>query len=285
MKPAVFEYRTPSSIEETVSLLSEFGDEAKILAGGQSLVPAMNFRLARPEILVDIGGVSELDRVEYRDDLEIILGSRVTHRSLELNRIEGVSGRLFAEAARWIGHYPIRVRGTIGGSIAHADPAAEWCVLALALDAVMKCRNIDGERSVPAANFFDGFFSTELDPSELLESVSVPILTSNHRFGVAEFARRAGDFAIVLAVAVLEIENQRVKDIRLALGGVSGRPIRAFNAEKIVKGEQLSSRLIEEAAAVAAAEVDPIGDIHGSAEYRRDLVSAMVKQSLIRTIG
>ena len=286
MKPAAFEYHAPRTIEEALALLHEHQDEAKVLAGGQSLVPAMNFRLARPAVLVDIAHLPGMDRIDQSDPDRVEIGARVRHLDLEHNLIEGPLGRLFAETGRWVGHYPIRVRGTFGGSLAHADPAAEWCALACALDAEMRCRSAGGSRAVSAGDFFEQMaFTTSLEPDELLESVRLPRLSDAWRVGVAEFARRWGDFAIVLAIAAVEFDGGCITGARIALGGVAGGPVRASNAEAALNGRPATAETIAAAAAAAAGEVSPTGDIHGSADYRRDLVRAMVTRALDQALA
>ena len=281
MKPASFEYHAPRTVEEALHLLREHQDEAKVLAGGQSLVPAMNFRLARPAVLVDIGRLGELEGIDQSDPHHVTIGARVRHLDLEHNTIGGPLGRLLAETGRWVGHYPIRVRGTFGGSLAHADPAAEWCALACALDAEMHCRSLSDTRVVGAGDFFEQMiFTTSLEADELLERIRLPKLSDACGVGVAEFARRWGDFAIVLAIAVVEREGDSIGRARIALGGVGGGPVRASNAEAALKGRPFTAEAIAGAAAAAAEEVDPNGDIHGSADYRRDLVRTMVKRAL-----
>ena len=286
MKPAAFEYHAPRSVEEALSLLREHQDEAKVLAGGQSLVPAMNFRLARPAVLVDIAHLPGLDRIDDSDPDHVTVGSRVRHLDLEHNTVAGPLGRLFSQAGRWVGHYPIRVRGTFGGSLAHADPAAEWCALACALDAEMHCRSADGSRVVSVGEFFEGWaFTTSLAPDELLMDVRLRRLGDSWGVGVAEFARRWGDFAIVLAIAAVERDGDRIADTRIALGGVAGAPVRASNAEAALNGRPATAETVAAAAQAAAEEVDPTGDIHGSADYRRDLVRAMVTRALDRALA
>ena len=281
MKPAAFEYHAPRTLEEVLALLYEHQDEAKVLAGGQSLVPAMNFRLARPAVLVDIAHVPDLDRIEATDPDSVTIGARVRHLDLEHNQIGGPLGSLLASTGRWVGHYPIRVRGTFGGSLAHADPAAEWCALACALDAEIHCQSAGGSRVVAASDFFEGWaFTTSLRPDELLVGARLPRLGESSGVGVAEFARRWGDFAIVLAVTAVERDGDSIVGARIALGGVAGGPVRASNAEAALNGRPATAETVAAAAAAAADEVDPTGDIHGSADYRRDLVRAMVTRAL-----
>ncbi len=286
MKPAAFDYHAPRTLQEALSLLHEHQDEAKVLAGGQSLVPAMNFRLARPAVLVDIAQVPGLDRIEVDDPDSAMIGARVRHLDLEHNSIGGPLGLLLARTGRWVGHYPIRVRGTFGGSLAHADPAAEWCALACALDAEIHCRNTNGSRVVGAREFFEQMaFTTCLEPDEMLVGARLPRLGDSWRVGMAEFARRWGDFAIVLAVVAVECDGDSITGARVALGGVAGGPVRATNAEAALSGRAATAETVAAAAAVAAEEVDPTGDIHGSADYRRDLVRTMVTRALDQALA
>ena len=286
MKPAAFEYHAPRTLEEALGLLREHQDEAKVLAGGQSLVPAMNFRLARPAVLVDIAHVPGLDHIETIEPGNVTVGARVRHLDLEHNTIAGPLGSLFALTGRWVGHYPIRVRGTFGGSLAHADPAAEWCALACALDAEIHCRSASAARTVGAGDFFEQMaFTTCLEPDELLVGVRLHKLSDSCGVGMAEFARRWGDFAIVLAVTAVERDGDSIAGARIALGGVAGGPVRASNAEAALAGRPATAGTVATAAAAAAEEVDPTGDIHGSADYRRDLVRAMVTRALDQALA
>ena len=286
MKPAAFEYHAPRTMEEALDLLHQHQDEAKVLAGGQSLVPAMNFRLARPTVLIDIAHLPGLDRIEATDAGSVTVGARVRHLDLEHNTIGGPLGSLFASTGRWVGHYPIRVRGTFGGSLAHADPAAEWCALAVALDAEIHCRSATGDRVVDARDFFEQMaFTTCLEPDELLVGVRLRRLSDTCGVGMSEFARRWGDFAIVLAVTAVERDGDSIAGARIALGGVAGGPVRASNAEAALAGRPATTETVAAAAAAAADEVDPTGDIHGSADYRRDLVRVMVTRALDQALS
>lgn len=286
MKPAPFAYRAPSTVEEALEILGEEGEAAKVLAGGQSLVPMMNFRLARPEMLVDINRLPGLDRIEEEDG-SLRIGALVRH--LQVERLEG-SGplqELLRRTARHVGHLPIRVRGTFGGSIAHADPAAEWCVLAAALEAEMVAvSREEGERIVPAEGFFQTLFTTSLRPEELLTEVRLPRLPGEARTGFLEFSRRAGDFAIVAVAALVELDpgSGSIDRARIALGGVSDIPVRAGEAEGALEGEVPGEELFATAGEEAARHVDPMGDIHGSPEYRRDLVRVLVRRALAQTL-
>jgi carbon-monoxide dehydrogenase medium subunit len=283
VKPAPFEYHRVHDLEEAVARLAELGDEAKVLAGGQSLVPMMNFRIVRPAALVDITRVPGLDRIQ-RDGDTLTIGALTRHAAIE--RLTGEAARgygILPRAAHWVGHFPIRARGTFGGSIAHADPAAEWCMLALAFDAEIGCTGPDGPRAVPAAEFFLGFMTTGLEPGELVTEVRLP--RPWPRAAIQEFARRHGDFAVVAAVAAVDVEAGRCREARIVLGGVDELPVRAREAEQLLAGAELGDGALAEAAATAAAEIDPVGDLHGSAEYRRRLADVLVRKALEEAIA
>lgn len=277
MKPARFSYHAPATVAEAVALLD---DDSKVLAGGQSLVPAMNFRLARPATLVDINRIGGLDGISTdRGYLEV--GALARHRRFETPVEPGPTGRILALAARNIGHLPIRVRGTMAGSLAHADPASEWCVIACTLDAEMVAVSRTGERSLAAGGFFHTVFTTSLTPDELLTTVRIPILGADHRVGFAEFSRRAGDFALVMAAAVVEVKDGVVVSAAIGIGGAADIPVRATEAEHALVGRPAVAESFEAAADVAAASVRTLEDIHASAEYRSDLVRAMTRRALV----
>lgn len=279
MKPARFDYYQARSTAEALSVLGRCGPEAKVLAGGQSLVPAMNFRLARPAVLVDINKVGELARLTDEGGL-LRVGSMVRHAAFEQPVDDGPLGRLLSMAARHVGHLPIRIRGTFGGSLAHADPAAEWCVIAMLLDAEMEAAGSGGARRIPASDFFRTVFTTALEPDELLVEARLPKPPPSTRVGFQQFSRRAGDFAVAMAAVALDVRGGRVAEARIALGGVSDRPVRAAGAEEALAGGPAEGGALAEAAEAAAREVDPLEDIHGSAEYRRDLVRVLTRRAL-----
>ena len=283
MKPAAFEYFQPTTVGEAVSLLGSL-DDAKVLAGGQSLVPAMNFRLSRPAALVDINRIEGLDRIDVGADW-VTIGALTRHRAFEAPPVAGPLGSLLATAANLVGHLPIRVRGTFVGSLAHADPAAEWCLLARTLDAEFVASSASGERTIAAADFFHTLFTTDLRSEELLTSVRLPVLDSSVRVGFAEFSRRAGDFALVMAAAVIKVENGVIAEARIGIGGAADKPIRMTRTESDLVGKNADPEVCEGAANLAASEVDPLGDIHGSSEYRRDLVRVMTKRALRQALG
>jgi carbon-monoxide dehydrogenase medium subunit len=284
MKPAPFDYHAPRSVAEAVELLAAHGDDAKVLAGGQSLVPAMNFRLARPAVLVDINRIAELDFCKATDGT-LRIGALTRHVRFERPVTDGTLGALLADVVRYVAHLPIRVRGTFAGSVAHADPAAEWCVVATTLDSEIRARGPDGERTIGAASFFRSILTTSLRPDELITEVRLPMLGPDWRFGFAEFSRRAGDFALSMALAVLRLDGERIAEARIGIGGAGDRPIRITEAEQVVAGAVPDPEALAEAAAVAAARVDPFEDLHASVAYRRDLVRAMTRRALERALA
>jgi carbon-monoxide dehydrogenase medium subunit len=280
MKPAPFRYHAPTTIDDAVSILAEVaGDDGRILAGGQSLVPAMAFRLARPAHLIDINEIAALKRLTVEDG-KLCIGAGVRHAAFARPVVDGLLGRLLAEVVRQIAHYPIRTRGTFCGSIAHADPASEWCMVAAALDGEMVARSTRGTRIVAARDFFRGLMTTALAADELLTEVRLPLLPASARFGFAEFSRRAGDFAIAMALAVFAIEDGRIAEPRIAVGGVEAAPRRLAQAEHVLLGGVPQPPLFEAASDAAAAAVDPLDDAEYSAVFRRDLTRTMTRRAL-----
>ena len=281
MKPAPFHYHAPKSVEEAVALLAELAPEdGRVLAGGQSLVPTMAFRLARPGHLIDINGVAGLDRLEAQEG-RLFIGATVRHAAFERPALEGPLGTLLSEVARHVAHPPIRTRGTFCGSIAHADPASEWCAVAACLDAEMMAISERGVRLISASDYFKGVMTTALEDDELLAEVRLPVLKSGVRTGFAEFSRRAGDFAIAMAVVVFrELEDGSIAESRIAIGGAEAAPRRIFEAEYALKGRQPSDDAFTLAAELAAKYVEPLEDETISAGYRRELVRALSRRAL-----
>ena len=279
MKPASFAYHRAASVDEAVALLSREGEDAKLIAGGQSLVPLMAFRLARPSALIDINRITEL-RYVRRDGDALRIGALATHRDIETKAEPGVleGYSILPRAARFIGHYPIRTRGTFGGSIAHADPTSEWCMLALLLDAKIVIAGLQGSRTVAASDFFLGVFTTALGADEVVTEVHFP--GPAPRSAIREFARRQGDFAVVAVATALEMEDGRVRSARIALAGVSDAPVRAMEAEAILAGAAPTDEAFDEAGRAAAAGLRPPSDIHGSSDYRKELAAALVRRAL-----
>jgi aerobic carbon-monoxide dehydrogenase medium subunit len=281
MKPAPFAYVRAESLPHATAALSQFGDEGKILAGGQSLLPLMNFRLARPEALIDIGGLSGLSGLRTRDG-DVVIGALTRHLDLERCQLAGPLGSLLRASAAKVGHLPIRTRGTFGGSVAHADPAAEWCMLTALLDGSVTAVSVSGERQIAARDFFETIFTTSLRPDELLTEVRLPALGDKHRVAIAEFARRAGDFAIVAVMVACVVDGGSVEQARVCFGGVADRPVRSPAAEAVLTGRPADAATFADAAEAAAAAVSPPDDIHGSADYRRDLVRVLLRRALER---
>lgn len=279
MKPASFKYFAPRTIDDALDLLAEHVQEGKILAGGQSLVPAMNFRLARPTSLIDINRIDALDYVR-EEGSELRIGALARHARFEAPVTAGALSAFLPRVARHIAHLPIRSRGTFCGSIAHADPASEWCLLAATLDAELVIVSRRGQRNVRPNAFFIGALMTILEPDELLAEVRLPLLDDGWRAGFAEFSRRAGDYALAMCAAFLRFEEGRIAEARLGVGGATDRPARIAAAEAALTGTDGGPGSLREAGNIAAETIDPLEDIHANVEYRRDLVRAMVGRAL-----
>ncbi|MGH3070263.1 MAG: FAD binding domain-containing protein [Streptosporangiaceae bacterium] len=289
MKPAPFAYHRAHSVAEAVALLAELGDEAKILAGGLSLVPMMNFRLARPAALVDVSRIAGLSYLRADPDGPdgqhgqhgqhgLRIGALTTHRTVEISRDPAVLGHygVLPRAARWIGHYPIRSRGTFGGSIAHADPASEWCLLAVLLDARIVLTGPDGQRTVPAAEFFQGYYSTAAGPDEMITEIWFP--ESQKRAVLTEFAQRQGDFAVVAAAVSLDVTDGVCHRGRVVLGGVGPLPVEVDAGA--MSGQPATTPTWQAMGEHAASQIDPPDDTHGDAAFRRRLTATLVARAL-----
>lgn len=284
MKPASFEYFAPRSLDEAVALLAEHGGEARVLAGGQSLVPAMNFRLARPAVLVDINGVAEIAGIREEGDT-LAVGAMTRHVAFEKPVTGGPLAKLLPTVAHNIAHLPIRRRGTFGGSVSHADPSAEWCTVALALDADIVVRSTAGTRSVPATDWFKSIFTTDIRDGEMVTEIRLKRLGDDWRCGFVEFSRRAGDFAVVSALATLRLAGGTIREARLALGGVVDKPVRAREAEALLVGAAPGDAVFRAAADAARAAFEPFGDIHATAEYKSELIAVMARRALERALA
>jgi aerobic carbon-monoxide dehydrogenase medium subunit len=282
MKPAPFQYHTPRTVEEAVATLAAVApQDGRILAGGQSLVPTMAFRLARPAHLVDINGVAGLDRIAVEGD-ELVIGACVRHAAFERPVVSGPLGRLLGAVVRHIAHHPIRTRGTFCGSLAHADPASEWCTVAATLDAALVAKSTRGTRVIAAKDFFSWIMTTTLAEDELLVEARLKLLPPDTRFGFCEFSRRAGDYAIAMALVVFRLEGGVVAEPRIGLGGAEGRPRRITEAEAALAGRAPTQDNFRAAADAAAAAIDPLEDSQTSGEYRRDLVRTILRRALER---
>jgi aerobic carbon-monoxide dehydrogenase medium subunit len=280
MKPPDFDYLVPRSVEEAIDALARRGDQAKVLAGGQSLVPLMNLRLASPAALVDVNELRELDYVRARDG-GLAIGAVTRQSTLERSPLVAERLPILVEALGHVGHPAIRHRGTVGGSLAHADPAAELAAVMLALDAGVEARGPNGARQVAAADLVTGYLTTSLAPDELLVEVRVPSPPPGTGGAFVELARRYGDFAICGAAALVTLDSGgRCERVRLALCGAGPGPVRAHAAERALVGEPRWAAAIEAAAQRVGDEVDPPSDIHGSAGYRRKMAVVMARRAL-----
>jgi aerobic carbon-monoxide dehydrogenase medium subunit len=285
MKPAPFTYHAPTTIEEALATLADVAPkDGRVLAGGQSLLPTMAFRLSRPAHLVDINRIKPLERLAV-DGGELAIGACVRHAAFHKPVGEGPLGRLLSTVVRHIAHYPIRVRGTFCGSLAHADPASEWCLVAATLGATMVARSKSGTRKIAAGDYFQGPLMTALQDGELLAEARLPLLAGDTRFGFYEFSRRAGDYAIAMSLATFQVKQGQITDPRIGVGGAEGNPRRMAAAEAALAGRPATAASFAAAADAAAAAVDPIDDTQASAAYRRDLVRTVVRRALERAVA
>lgn len=280
MKPAPFAYHRPATVTEAVAMLGEYGEEAKILAGGQSLVPMLAMRLTHFENLIDISRLPELNDIALQDN-EVRIGAATPHALVGLDDEIAESVPLLTLATPHIGHFQIRSRGTLGGAIAHADPAAEYAAVALALDATIEATSARGVRQIPAAEFFTGLWETSLAPDEILTAVRFPVASGRSGFGIAEFACRHGDFAIAGAVVGFELdEDDRITRCGIGLLGLGSTPLRAAPAEAAVLGTPIGGITADEIGRLAMSELTDIpSDLQGSASYRARVGAAMVSRA------
>ncbi|HEY1311809.1 MAG TPA: FAD binding domain-containing protein [Pseudolabrys sp.] len=284
MKPAPFIRHVPRTLDEALKILSEVADQdGRVLAGGQSLVPVMAFRLAKPANLVDINEVEGLGRIAS-DGKFLSIGACVRHAAFHKSVVDNTLGRLLTFVARHIAHYPIRVRGTFCGSLANADPASEWCLTAATLDATIIAKSTRGERPIAAKDFFEGIMATALAQDELLAEVRLPLLAPDAKFGFNEFSRRAGDFAMAAALVTYRLQGGKIADARVGLGGAESSPRRITKAEGALNGQSPDDKVFRTAAEAAAAAIDPLVDHQTDADYRRDLVRAVVRRALEHSI-
>lgn len=280
MKPAAFNYHAPTTVEEALALLAEHADDdGRVLAGGQSLVPTMAFRLARPHHLVDINGIAALRKLAVEDG-RLVVGAGVRHQAFQQPVTPGPLGALLSTVMRHIAHYPIRTRGTLCGSVAHADPASEWCLVAATLGADMVARSARGTRVVAAADWFLGIMTTALEPDELLTEVRLPLPSPDSRCGFYEFNRRAGDFAMGMALVTFRLEDGVIADPRVGVGAAEAHPRRIAEAEALLTGRAPDDAAFRAAAAAAAAAIDPLTDAQTDAVYRRELVAVVTRRAL-----
>ena len=282
MKPAPFAYRAPATLGEALELIAEHGDDAKLLAGGQSLIPVMNFRLAQPSMLIDLNTTQGLDQLALAADNSLHIGAMVRQATLEKSELVKQHAPLIHQTMPWIAHSQIRNRGTIGGSLAHADPAAELPVLMVALQAKFELQKTGQTRTVPATDFYIDLFETALEPDEILTKIIIPPMPARTGTAFHEVARRHGDFAMAGVAAVVSLDDTGLcTDARLVYLNVGPIPMQATEAVKQLIGQKPTDSLIEQVADQAAAnEIEPAGDIHASAAYRRHLAKVLGKRAL-----
>jgi carbon-monoxide dehydrogenase medium subunit len=285
VKPATFAYHAPRTVEEVVDQLAELAPlDGRILAGGQSLVPMMAFRMARPAHLIDINGIEGLERLAIDDDV-LRISACVRHAAFHRPVALGPTGALLSAVASNIAHYPIRIRGTFCGSLANADPASEWCLTAVTLNADLVAVSQRGRRTIAAADFFTGMMGTALAEDELLLEARVPLLAADARFGFYEFSRRAGDYALAMALAVYRLEGGVIVEPRVGIGGAEGHPRRITQVEAVLVGKKPSDEIFRAAAEAAAEAIEPMEDAHADAAFRLDLVRAVTQRALERTLA
>jgi carbon-monoxide dehydrogenase medium subunit len=281
VKPPPFDYYAPVTVEEALELLVRYGGEAKVLAGGQSLMPLLNFRLTRPAALVDLNRIPDLAYIREHDGW-LSLGAMTRQRTIELSPLVRQRVPLLAEATRWVGHLPIRTRGTIGGSLAHADPAAEYPAVLTALEGEVVVRGPRGQRLLGAGALFQSYLTTSLAPDEILTEVRLPATPPGTGVAFEEFARRHGDFAIVGVAALVTVDGEECRQARLAAAGAGPTPVRLRAAEEILERRGLGDDAIAAAAARASELVQPDSDLHASADYRRHLTRVLATRALTR---
>ena len=281
MKPAPFEYHAPDSLEQALDLMSQYAGSAKVLAGGQSLVPAMNFRVVQPSVLIDLNRIAELSYIQEDGDM-IRVGAMARERHLEFDSAIAKHIPLLSEAAPFIAHPQIRNRGTIGGSIVNADPAAELPVLMLTLDARLRAKNKSGERWIDARDFFAGMFTTTLEPDEILVEIELPFIAPRTGWSFMEVAPRAGDYALMGVAAVVMLdENGKCQKAKLVYLNAGDGPVDAKEAAKHLEGEKFEEKLIESVAVHASEkEINPFGNVHTSPEFQRHLANVLTRKAL-----
>jgi carbon-monoxide dehydrogenase medium subunit len=282
VKPAPFVYHAPKTVDDALANLAEFGpQDGRVLAGGQSLIPMMAFRMARPAHLIDINTVAGLDRLAVEGDV-LSVGACVRHAAFHHPVVEGPTGTLLSRVVRDIAHYPIRLRGTFCGSLAHADPASEWCLAAVTLGAEIVAMSRRGRRVIAADDFFEEMMATALAEDELLLEARLPLLAPDTRFGFYEFSRRAGDYALAMALVTFRLQDGAIVAPRIGIGGAEARPRRMAAAEAVLAGRRPDTESFRAAAEAAADAIEPMEDIHADAEFRLDLVRAVTRRALER---
>ena len=279
MKPAAFDYVAAETLDEAVSVLARAGGDGKILAGGQSLVPMLNFRLVRPSILIDINRIRDLGYVDATGDV-VRIGALTRHHALETSPVIKAHLPIMTAAMQHVAHLAVRNRGTIGGSLSHADPAAELPMMAVLLDAKIKIRSLHGRRVAEARCFFTGSLTTDLKDDEIVTDVEFPRLLPNTGWAFEEVARRAGDFALAAVGVTMSVRNGTADRVRIGMTGVGETPLRASEAEDLLAGKAVDAQALEAAASAIEVAVEPNTDLHASADYRRFLVGALDRRAI-----
>ncbi len=280
MKPAPFEYYCPATLDEAVGLLDQHGDDGKVLAGGQSLMPLMSLRLARPSVIVDLNRVSGLDGIAANGDGGLHIGALTRQRALERDAELPARNPLLAAAVPLIGHFQIRNRGTVGGSLVHADPAAELPAVTVALGADFVLTSAGGERVVSAADFYLGYMATAIEANEVLTEIRVPAWKAGRLWAIDEVSRRKGDFAMVGVALWADMDGANCADACITLFGVGGEPVRVEKAEQRLKGAALDDATLKEVERIVSEELEPDSDIHASALYRREVGGVLTRRAL-----
>lgn len=280
MKPPKFAYLRATTLDEALSALEDAGGDGKIIAGGQSLVPMLNFRLLNPSVLIDINGIEELAFLEEQDDGGLRIGALTRHHTLEMSETVKRLFPVISDAMQHVAHLAIRNRGTIGGSITHADPAAELPMMMVLLDAEITLASPDGQRAVPAEEFFMGALTSAVEENEIVTEICLPPLPPGSGWAFEEVARRLGDFALAAVGVVLKASGGQVEYVRVGVMGVGETPMRMHDVESVLLGEALNGDVLDRAVAAVRAAVEPMTDLHASADYRRHLVGVLVRRAL-----
>jgi carbon-monoxide dehydrogenase medium subunit len=281
MKPPPFEYLAADSVDAAVQALADSGGDGKIIAGGQSLLPMLNFRLLRPSVLVDINRIPDLAYV--RDDGDRIrIGPLTRHHALEISNIVATELPVLHEAMGYVAHLAIRNRGTIGGSLSHADPAAELPMMSLLLDARLEVQSLAGRRTIEAQGFFLGALTTALEDGEMLVEVNLPKLRKGTGWAFEEVARRSGDFALACVAVTLSHDDGKISDVRIGMMGVGETPMRATEAERLLAGQRYSAAVVAAAVEAIRAAAEPNTDLHASSAYRRHLVGILAQRAIAK---
>ncbi|HEX9126694.1 MAG TPA: xanthine dehydrogenase family protein subunit M [Methylomirabilota bacterium] len=284
MKPVQFAYHRPASLDEALALLERYGADGRILAGGQSLVPALNMRLATPAALIDINRLPGLDGISLEPE-GLLIGAMTRHETLEISPLVARHTPLIAQAMPYVGHRAIRTRGTVGGSVALGDPAAELPACLVALDAIIRVAGRGAQRDIPARRFFRGVYTTDLAPGEIVTAIFVPAIPPGWRSRFDELTRRQGDFALVCLAVHCRVEGGAIEEARLAFCGVGSTPVRASRAEAVLAGRRSSSDVLAAAGRALDADLDPPGDVHGSPALRRQLARVLLSRTITALMG